>query len=86
MASAASAWRPPRFPVHLQRRDEVRDLAPGHRVAENLADLLSRLEALGARRVNIGHGEVSWVVMADSDELDVLRPHVTLSACTRSAA
>jgi len=37
---------------------------------------VARLEALGARRVSIGQGEVSWVVMADPDgnEFDVLRP------------
>jgi hypothetical protein len=47
------------------------DLRPGDQATE-----VARLEALGARRVNIGQGEVSWVVMADPDgsEFDVLRP------------
>jgi Glyoxalase-like domain len=37
---------------------------------------VARLEALGARRVKVGQGEVSWVVMADPEgnEFDVLRP------------
>ena len=47
------------------------DLRPGDQAAE-----VSRLEALGARRVGIGQGEVGWVVMADPDgnEFDVLQP------------
>jgi catechol 2,3-dioxygenase-like lactoylglutathione lyase family enzyme len=47
------------------------DLRPGDQAVE-----VARLEALGARRVSIGQGEVSWVVMADPDgnEFDVLRP------------
>jgi catechol 2,3-dioxygenase-like lactoylglutathione lyase family enzyme len=46
------------------------DLRPADQAAE-----VARLEALGARRVNVGQGEdVSWVVMADPDgnEFDVL--------------
>jgi predicted enzyme related to lactoylglutathione lyase len=37
---------------------------------------VGRLEALGARRVSVGQGEVSWLVMADPDgnEFDVLVP------------
>ena len=47
------------------------DLRPGDQAAE-----VARLEALGARRVSVGQGDVSWVVMADPDgnEFDVLRP------------
>jgi catechol 2,3-dioxygenase-like lactoylglutathione lyase family enzyme len=47
------------------------DLRPEDQAAE-----VARLEALGARRVDIGQGDVSWVVMADPDgnEFDVLRP------------
>jgi len=47
------------------------DLRPLDQDAE-----VGRLEALGARRVSVGQGEVSWVVMADPDgnEFDVLRP------------
>ena len=47
------------------------DLRPDDQAAE-----VARLEALGARWIDIGQGEVSWVVMADPDgnEFDVLRP------------
>jgi hypothetical protein len=47
------------------------DLRPLDQAAE-----VSRLEALGARRVDIGQGEQSWVVLADPEgnELCVLRP------------
>lgn len=47
------------------------DLRPADQAAE-----VARLEALGARRVSIGQGDVSWVVMADPDgnEFDVLQP------------
>lgn len=47
------------------------DLRPENQAAE-----VARLEALGARRVSVGQGEVSWVVMADPEgnEFDVLRP------------
>jgi catechol 2,3-dioxygenase-like lactoylglutathione lyase family enzyme len=47
------------------------DLRPKDQAAE-----VARLEALGARRVDIGQGETSWVVLADPDgnEFCVLRP------------
>jgi hypothetical protein len=47
------------------------DLRPKDQAAE-----VARLEALGARRVDVGQGTVSWVVLADPDgnEFDVLRP------------
>lgn len=47
------------------------DLRPLDKDAE-----VGRLEALGARRVSVGQGEVSWVVMADPDgnEFDKLVP------------
>ena len=59
------------FPVYFQRNpDEKRvknrwhfDLAPDDQDAE-----VARLEALGAHRVDIGQGDVSWVVMADIEE------------------
>ena len=38
------------------------DLRPGDQAAG-----VARLEALGARRVDIGQGDVSWVVLADPD-------------------
>jgi catechol 2,3-dioxygenase-like lactoylglutathione lyase family enzyme len=46
------------------------DLRPLDQAAE-----VARLEALGARRADIGQGDVSWVVMTDPDgnEFDVLR-------------
>lgn len=48
------------------------DLRPDDQSAE-----VSRLEALGARRISIGQGKVTWVVMADPDgnEFDVLQPY-----------
>jgi catechol 2,3-dioxygenase-like lactoylglutathione lyase family enzyme len=48
------------------------DLRPKDQQAE-----VARLEALGARRVDVGQGpDVSWVVLADPDgnEFDVLKP------------
>jgi len=46
------------------------DLRPDDQAAE-----VERLESLGARRIDIGQGEVSWVVMADPEgnEFCVLR-------------
>jgi hypothetical protein len=46
------------------------DLRPRDQAAE-----VSRLEALGARRADVGQGDVSWVVMTDPDgnEFCVLR-------------
>ena len=46
------------------------DLRPRDQAAE-----VARLEGLGARRVDIGQGNVSWVVLADPDgnEFDVLK-------------
>jgi catechol 2,3-dioxygenase-like lactoylglutathione lyase family enzyme len=58
---------------------------PGGKVAKNRLHLdlrpvdqaaeIARLEALGARRADIGQGDVSWVTMRDPDgnEFDVLR-------------
>ena len=47
------------------------DLRPVDQAAE-----VARLEALGAHRVDIGQGDVSWVVLADPDgnEFCVLKP------------
>ena len=47
------------------------DLRPDDQAAE-----VARLEALGARRVDIGQGERSWVVLVDPEgnEFCVLRP------------
>jgi predicted enzyme related to lactoylglutathione lyase len=58
------------YPVMFWRVEERKtvknrwhfDLAPDDQEAE-----VSRLEALGARRVDIGQGGVGWVVMADPE-------------------
>ncbi len=47
--------RPPKNRWHF-------DLRPDHQSAE-----VERLEGLGARQVDIGQGDVDWVVMADPD-------------------
>lgn len=46
------------------------DFRPDDRDAE-----VARLEALGARRIDVGQGDVSWIVMADPEgnEFCVLR-------------
>ncbi|MEX0684344.1 MAG: VOC family protein [Dehalococcoidia bacterium] len=46
------------------------DLRPEHRDAE-----VARLETLGGKRIDIGQGDVTWVVMADpqGNEFCVLR-------------
>lgn len=51
------------------------DLDPDDRDFE-----VERLIALGARRVEVGQGEVTWVVLADPEgnEFCVLRPHRSL--------
>jgi hypothetical protein len=48
------------------------DLVPDDRDAE-----VARLEAMGASRVDVGQGDVSWVVMADPEgnEFCVLRSY-----------
>jgi glyoxalase superfamily protein len=47
------------------------DLRPADQAAE-----VARLEGLGARRADVGQGEVSWTVMTDPDGnyFDVLEP------------
>jgi predicted enzyme related to lactoylglutathione lyase len=70
--------RPGVFPVLFFRNPDAKrvknrwhfDLAPDDQEAE-----VGRLEALGARRVDIGQGDVEWVVMADveGNEFCVLR-------------
>jgi Glyoxalase-like domain len=51
------------------------DLNPEDQYAE-----VTRLLSLGARRINIGQGNVSWVVLADPEgnEFCVLRRHESL--------
>jgi hypothetical protein len=55
--------------LHIDLRPEGAD---GDQAAE-----VARLEALGASRVDVGQGDVSWVVMADPEgnELCVLAPY-----------
>jgi hypothetical protein len=50
------------------------DLAPG--IDDDQAAEVDRLVALGARTIDIGQGDVSWIVLADPDgnEFCVLRP------------
>lgn len=50
------------------------DIAPLAKVTQQ--DEVQRLIALGAARIDIGQGDVSWVVMADPDhnEFCVLTP------------
>jgi predicted enzyme related to lactoylglutathione lyase len=66
-------WGPPVAPKHDKNRLHL-DIAPppgGDQRAE-----VERLTALGATRVDIGQGDVSWVVMADpgGNEFCVLTP------------
>ena len=58
------------------------DLRPDDRDAE-----VARLEALGATRVDIGQGDVTWIVMADveGNEFCVLRPPTPEEAAEQSA-
>jgi len=70
---------PEKWRILLYRVDEPKrvknrlhlDLIPEDQAAE-----VARLEGLGARRVDIGQGDVTWVVMADPDgnEFCVLSP------------
>jgi predicted enzyme related to lactoylglutathione lyase len=59
--------------VHDEKKAKNRvhfDLRPDDQAAE-----VARVEALGARRVDIGQGDVSWVVLADPEgnEFCILR-------------
>ena len=61
-----------KVPEHKTVKNRLHlDLRPADQAAE-----VDRLEALGARRVSIGQGDVSWVTMADPEgnEFDVLQP------------
>ena len=63
--------RPGIHPILFNRNDDAKtvknrwhfDLAPTDQVAE-----VQRLERLGARRVDIGQGDVDWIVMADPED------------------
>jgi len=66
-------WGPP-VPVKTTKNRFHLDLAPPALGDQQME--VERLVALGARRVDIGQGEVDWVVMVDPDgnELCVLTP------------
>ena len=78
MIAPSDERQPGVYPMLFGRNADVKtvknrwhfDLAPTDQEAE-----VARLEALGARRADIGQGEVSWVVMADPEgnEFCVLR-------------
>ena len=68
MIAPYAEYRPDTHPMFFQVNPDAKvvknrwhfDLAPDDQDAE-----VARLEGLGARRVDIGQGKVSWVVMAD---------------------
>ena len=64
---------PPLMPKFAKNRHHL-DIAPPADVDQQAE--VDRLVALGATRINIGQGDVSWVVMADPDhnEFCVLSP------------
>jgi predicted enzyme related to lactoylglutathione lyase len=66
-------WGPP-VPTKTRKNRLHLDIAPP--AGEDQQAEVDRLVALGARRIDIGQGEVSWVVMADPDdnEFCVLTP------------
>lgn len=66
-------WGPPLVPKVAKNRLHL-DIAPPAHIEQR--EEVDRLLALGASRVDIGQGEVSWVVMADPDgnEFCVLTP------------
>jgi Glyoxalase-like domain len=66
-------WGPPVLPKTTKNRLHL-DIAPP--ASEDQQPEVDRLVALGATRIDIGQGDVDWVVMADPDgnELCVLTP------------
>jgi predicted enzyme related to lactoylglutathione lyase len=66
-------WGPPVDPKLRKNRLHL-DIAPPEHLHQH--DEVDRLVALGATRIDIGQGDVSWVVMADPDgnEFCVLSP------------
>jgi len=53
-------------------------LVPGRKESEHQTEEVERLLALGARPVDVGQGDVSWVVLADPEgnEFCVLRSRI----------
>jgi predicted enzyme related to lactoylglutathione lyase len=78
MIAPFSERHPGVYPMLFNRNGDIKrvknrwhfDLAPTDQDAE-----VARLESLGARRADIGQGDVDWVVMADPEgnEFCVLR-------------
>lgn len=68
------SWGGPPFREKTAKNRFHLDVAPP--VGTGQEAEVERLESLGARRTDIGQGDVSWVVMADPDgnELCVLTP------------
>ena len=66
-------WGPPVVPKRVKNRLHL-DIAPPLGVDQQAE--VQRLTSLGARAIDIGQGDVSWVVMADPDgnEFCVLTP------------
>jgi len=66
-------WGPPAAPKVGKNRLHL-DIAPPENVDQHVE--VDRLVSLGATRIDIGQGDVSWVVMADPDgnEFCVLSP------------
>ena len=66
-------WGPPTLPKTTKNRLhlDIAPPAPGDKRAE-----VGRLVSLGATRIDIGQGDVDWVVMADPDgnEFRLLTP------------
>ena len=58
-------WGPPLAPKISKNRLHL-DIAPTEHVDQGAE--VARLVALGATRIDIGQGEVDWVVMADPDD------------------
>lgn len=69
-------WGGPPLPPKLGKNRLHLEVAPVDGAAQHAE--VERLEELGATRVDIGQGDVDWVVMADPDgnEFCVLRPPV----------
>ena len=65
---------PPLMPKLAKNRLHF-DIAATPDASEQLAEV-ERLISLGAKRIDIGQGDVPWIVMADPDdnEFCVLRP------------
>ena len=66
-------WGPPVPPKITKNRLHL-DIAPPHHIDQRAE--VDRLVSLGATRIDIGQGDVDWVVMADPDdnEFCVLTP------------